>query len=100
MDRENPGSGFGSRRFWHLVILLVAAIAGWVAWVAWQTRPRALVTELAYKSQAQGLGVAAASPEKAAVAKGRKALKQPLWAELSPEQQNLLRPLIDAYAIQ
>ena len=65
----------------------------WVAWVAWQTRPRPLVTELAYQSQTQNPRAAATRPENTANAKNRKLSKQPLWAQLSPEQHNLLRPL-------
>lgn len=94
MDREHFRVGVGSRRFWRLVTFLLVVTVVWVALVAWQTRPRPLVTDLAYQSQTLNPRAAATGPENTANAKKKgRPSKQLLWAQLSPQQHNLLRPL-------
>ena len=93
MDKERVPPVARARRFRRLVTLLLAVTMAWAAWVAWQTRPRPLVTHLAYQSQTQNPRAVATTAENTAHGKNRKLSKQPTWAQLSPDQQNLLRPL-------
>lgn len=82
-----------STGFWRLIALLVAVTMSWVAWVAWQISPRPLVTDLAYQVHTKMPRPVATTPQTSANAKARKLSKQPSWAQVLPEQQNLLRPL-------
>lgn len=93
MAKEHAPSAARARMFWRVIALLLAVTMGWVTWVAWQTWPRPLVTDLAYASQSQSQRAAATTPRNNARAKDRTPSRQPSWTQLSPEQQNLLRPL-------